>query len=92
MISYLKEMMNVFFYKVKAKQTVISICALRGRDSTTIEIAHHKMFLSDEEIPLAPRYHIEAASLNWFSENTISVFFMNETLQTLMEILTEMIT
>ena len=33
------------------------------------------MFLSDEEIPLASRYHIEAASLNWFSENTISVFF-----------------
>ena len=54
MISYLKEMMNVFFYKVKAKQRVISICALGG-DSTTTVIAHHKMFLSDEEIHLASR-------------------------------------
>ena len=50
------------------------------------------MFLSDEEIPLASRYHIETASLNWLSENAISIFFMNETLQTLMEIFTEMIT
>ena len=50
------------------------------------------MFLSDEEIPLASRYHIETASLNWLSEYAISIFFMNETLQTLMEILTEIIT
>ena len=51
---FLKEMMNVFFYKVKAKQRVISICALGG-DSTTTVIAHHRMFLSDEEIHLASR-------------------------------------
>ena len=50
------------------------------------------MLLTDEEIPLASRYHIETASLNWLSENAISIFFMNETLQTLMEILTEIIT
>ena len=41
-------MFNVFFYKDKAKQTVISICARGGGGgSTTTEIAHHKMFLSD---------------------------------------------
>ena len=37
--SYLKEMMNVFFYKAKTKQTVISICARGGGGgSTTTEI------------------------------------------------------
>ena len=94
MISYLKEMMNVFFYKVKTKQKVKSSCATGGGGIPLLQrqliircFYQMKRFTQHQD-----SQHIDTASLNWFSENTISIFFMNETLQTLMEILTEMIT